>query len=135
MEERQKVVLCRFRNKTQIDEENYADHAARIMEHREMDFPKLTTTKLRNIYGQIMNLQARVNCKEDFEKSTSDIQYLKVKMAYEIGREDSVKRFMEKTCLMEILAQVKSFEHFILYCRYAESLVAYFKYYGGKDRQ
>ena len=134
MEERQKVVLCGSRNKTQIDEENYADHADKIMKERETDFPKLTTTKLRNIYGQIMNLQARVNCKEDFEKSTSDIQYLKVKMAYEIGREDSVKRFMEKTDLMEILGQVKSFEHFILYCRYAESLVAYFKYYGGKDR-
>ena len=34
---------------------------------------------------------------------------------------------------MALLDQVHSYDQFILYCRYAESLVAYFKFYGGKE--
>lgn len=98
-----------------------------------VNFPKLTMTKLRGIYGLIMNVYTRINVPEDFEKYKSEIQYLKVKMAYEAGRELSVKDFLDKTFLMHALDYVTSYDEFVLYCRYAESLVAYFKFYGGKD--
>ena len=54
-------------------------------------------------------------------------------MAYEAGRESAVKSFFEKAHLMGMLDSVLTYDQFLLYCRYAESLVAYFKYYGGKD--
>lgn len=95
-------------------------------------FPELTTTKLRNIYGLIMNLYTKIGDAEDFEKHKKDIQYLKVKMAYEAGREPVVKKFLTQTYLMAGIDYIKTFEQFLLYCRYAESLVAYFKFYGGK---
>ena len=97
-------------------------------------FDDLTTTKLRSIYGLIMNVYNRINEPSDFEKYQSDIQYLKVKMAYESGRDKTVKQFIDSTYLMEAVSQIKTYEQFLLYCRYAESLVAYFKFFGGKDK-
>ena len=125
-----------------VDEGSYARKAERIM--RELNegsarrggkssFGGLTTTKLRGIYSLIMNVYTRVNSPADFERCKSDIQYLKVKMAYESGREKAVKDFLQKSKLMAIVDDVRSYNQFKLYCRYAESLVAYFKFYGGKD--
>jgi CRISPR-associated protein Csm2 len=93
----------------------------------------LTTTKLRGIYAMIMNVYTQINVPEDFGQHLADIQYLKVRMAYECGREPSVKDFLEHTHLMKALDKVTTFDTFMLYCRYAESLVAYFKFFGGRD--
>ncbi len=93
----------------------------------------LTTTKLRRIYALVTNVSAQIENQEDFKMRESDIRYLKVKMAYEAGREPSVRSFIDDSGLMKLLDAVDSYEKFVLYCRYAESLVAYFKYHGGKD--
>ena len=71
----------------EVREDNYADCANEIMRRREQDFPGLTTTKLRGIYAHIVNLASRIGSQEEFEKLKGDLQYLKVKMAYEAGRE------------------------------------------------
>ncbi len=95
---------------------------------------ELTITKLRSIYALITSVNAQIDNEADFEKHRSDLKYIKVKMAYESGRgKNSVKRFVEDSHLMTLLDSVESYEQFLLYCRYAESLVAYFKFYGGKD--
>lgn len=123
-----------------IDETSYADTAEEIMsglskskDRRNKAFGGLTTSKIRGIYGLIMNIYTKINEPSDFEAHRGDIQYLKVKMAYEEGREESVKGFLEATQLRALVGQVGSYDEFMLYCRYAESLVAYFKFYGGKD--
>ena len=95
---------------------------------------KLTTTKLRGIYALITNVSANIDSEDSFKKNESDIKYLKVKMAYEAGREDSVRDFLQDSKLMALLDDVCSYEKFVLYCRYAESLVAYFKFHGGRDK-
>ena len=127
------VVRIRLRDGRTVDDSSYADIANTVMEKWQKKDKHLTTTKLRSIYGQIVNVYTKINVPSDYERYLSDLQYLKVKMAYEAGREDSVKRFLEHTGLMEALDCVKNYDQFMLYCRYAESLVAYFKFYGGKD--
>ncbi|NGM18130.1 type III-A CRISPR-associated protein Csm2 [Eggerthellaceae bacterium zg-893] len=123
---------------TILNDENYADFAEQcILKGKQGEgapFRGLTTTKLRSLYGLIMNVYTRINVREDFETHKSDLQYIKVKMAYEAGREKSVKVFLEKTKLLEAINEVKNYKQFLLYCRYAESLVAYFKFYGGEDK-
>lgn len=94
----------------------------------------LSTSKLRSIYALIMNIYTKVDKPQDYEDHKADLQYLKVKMAYEAGREDVVKQFLEKTSLMALIDGINDYDQFILYCRYAESLVAYFKFYGGKEK-
>ena len=132
------AVSFSFGNGITLNETNYADKAKSYVEKSKDNYGKLfgglTTTKLRSIYGLIMNVYNRINEPSDFEKYQSDIQYLKVKMAYESGRDKTVKQFIDSTYLMEAVSQIKTYEQFLLYCRYAESLVAYFKFFGGKDK-
>lgn len=117
-----------------VGECEYADFASRIMSKRERDFRGLTTSKLRGIYAHIVNLNSRMGSQEEFEGLKGDLQYLKVKMAYDAGREDAVRSFLDRTHLMAMLDRIATYDQFLLYCRYAESLVAYFKFYGGKDK-
>ena len=131
------VELVSLGNGKTLNSENFARVADGIM-LREKDssngfFKYLTTTKLRRIYGLIMNLYAQTNVPEDFAEHRGDLQYLKVKMAYEAGRERAVKDFLAATNLMAAIDSVSDYDKFMLYCRYAESLVAYFKFYGGKE--
>lgn len=128
--------------KTAISGENYAQVAELIVrtakaKGRDSWFERLSMSKLRGIYGLITNVYTRVNKPEDLEGNMGDLQYIKVKMAYEAGRDKTVKDFVGSastgTALMNALDNVKTYDQFILYCRYAESLVAYFKFYGGKE--
>lgn len=135
------VSLLKINEKVALNSVNYAQIAEFFMTEKDASgnrilrasFSKLTTSKIRGIYGLIMNLYTRVNVPEDFDSCFSDLQYIKVKMAYESGRDEIVKEFINITKLMDCIDAICTYEQFVLYCRYAESLVAYFKFYGGKD--
>ena len=65
------------------------------------------------------------------------IQYLRLRIIYECGREENkgvVKDFIECS---DILSIIKTIGHdknkFLLLSKYIEGLVAYHKFYGGKD--
>lgn len=135
-----KLIHMKLDDNLVLDEMNYADSAEKMMRRLSSErnknneaFCGLTTTKLRRLYSLVMNIYTKVGTLDDFEEHRTDLQYLKVKMAYEAGRDDSVKAFLSKTGLRELIGRIESYDQFILYCRYAESLVAYFKFYGGKE--
>lgn len=134
------VTLFKISDEVSINNRNYAQIAEALVTQKDgkggrcLKFGRLTSTKLRGIYSLIMNVYTRINSPEDFEAHASDLQYIKVKMAYESGRDrEVVGDFIRKTGLMACIDCVTSYEKFVLYCRYAESLVAYFKFYGGKE--
>jgi CRISPR-associated protein Csm2 len=124
-----------------ITDETYASTAEDLMDAYMQQYKQernasrlLTTTTLRSIYALIMNIYVKIRTPQEYEDAKPDIQYLKVRMAYEAGREDSVKNFLNDTHLRSLVDGVTSYEQFMLYCRYAEALVAYFKFFGGKDK-
>lgn len=136
------TVSLRISEKHAITDLNFAFFAEQFIapldkntQSRRFAFSQLSMSKLRSIYSLITNIHARVNTPEDLEACMSDLQYIKVKMAYESGRERNkdVKDFISMTHLMDLLDQIQTYEQFVLYCRYAESLVAYFKFYGGRE--
>lgn len=121
----------------EIRESNFADVAEK------QSFPRdLTTTKLRNIYAQIVNLSTKVaDAKNDSaangtklppfnEVGKGGLQYLKVKMTYEQGRKgnEAVDKFIRESYLKDLLSQIDTYDKFDLYCNYAEALVAYAKF-------
>jgi CRISPR-associated protein Csm2 len=65
----------------------------------------------------------------------SRIAYLKIRLVYECGREPGIiKPFVEKAKLFGIIGCYRdSRQRFIDYAHYIEALVAYHRYYGGKD--
>ena len=66
------------------------------------------------------------------------IEYLRIRVVYEVGRDEDrdkpVKSFVMQSKILEILKEIKgSRKNYILFNRYMESLVAFHKFYGGKD--
>ena len=97
----------------------------------------LTTSKIRNILSMVSDLY---NDTQRFrnERLSDDLymrtQYLKMRMAYESGRDDAVKDFIEKADLINKIDKIgRSKEKLLNFCHYMEALVAYPKFYGGKE--
>lgn len=124
----------------QLTKTSYVDAAEKVVEKLERDKRGnfiLTTSKIRNILSLISGIYNDVtHCSE--EKLNDDlverIQYLRMRFAYEAGREKSVRNLMETA---EITEQIKAIgrdkEKCICFCKYMEAIVAYHKYYGGRD--
>ena len=64
----------------------------------------------------------------------SEVKYLKVKFAYQAGRMREVREFGETARIKEHIDRVgDSFREYQWFARYMEALVAYHKFYGGRD--
>ena len=102
----------------------------------------LKTNQIRKFLSAVTTLTNKVkhykmrnpNVKELPEELAAQVQYLRVKMAYQAGRDKAVKEFVEKAQLDVAICSIKnSIETYEKFARYMEALVAYHKYYGGKD--
>ena len=98
---------------------------------------KLKTNKIRNMLTLINELYAMakadnsVKLNEDIQ---SRVQYTKMKLVYEAGRDNDVKDIINKSELLEYLDSIgDSKEQLMLVCRYMEALVAYHKFHAPKD--
>ncbi|MEG0156737.1 MAG: type III-A CRISPR-associated protein Csm2, partial [Anaerovoracaceae bacterium] len=92
---------------------------------------------IRNILTMVNDLKNLSKREGDSlsEEVQGKVQYLKMRLAYESGRESVVDEFVKCTKLMETLEGIKeSKEKLSLFCEYVEALVAYHRYYGGKVR-
>ncbi len=128
-----------------IQSNNYVDEAERVIKTlKNRKNPKnvreiqmVTTTKIRNllamtadIYNEMLNVPG-----ERLPESLSGrIEYLRVRFIYEAGRDPEVKNFVTEAKILDILREIAgSKENFILFNRYMEALVAFHRFYGGKD--
>lgn len=127
-----------------LNNQNYVDEAEKaILELKNMKdrnnrtLPMVTTSKLRNLLSMTSDIyNAVLNQTEDrlSEEICSRIEYLRVRFLYEAGREPSVRNMVEKAGILEALKDIKgSKENYILFSRYMEALVAFHKYYGGRE--
>ena len=102
---------------------------------------KITTAKIRGLLSgmsDIYNDVVRVEGEELPHDIVDRIQYLKVQFVYEYGRDDkkdgSVRRFINESKILNKIDQIgTSKKKFIEMERYMEALVAYHRFYGGKD--
>ena len=111
--------------------------------------PKITTTKIRGLLSgmsDIYNDVVRVEGEELPQDIVDRIQYLKVQFVYEYGRDKKdkkgskdkkdgpVRRFINESKILNKIDQIgTSKKKFIEMERYMEALVAYHRFYGGKD--
>lgn len=91
-----------------------------------------------NVYQSKIFLDNPTVTKKDITLSDSlveEIKYLKIKIAYQAGREKAVKDFVQKAKLNEKIDAIgDSLDHYKKFAKYIEALVAYHKFYGGKDK-
>ncbi|WP_083454065.1 type III-A CRISPR-associated protein Csm2 [Syntrophomonas palmitatica] len=102
------------------------------------DYQNFTTSKIRNILARVSEIYNDVLAEYsetlDLEIQ-SRIEYLKVRLVYECGREPRViKPFVDKAGLLQLLNGIgASRQNFINFARYMEALVAYHRFHGGRD--
>ena len=123
-----------------LTDENYVDKAERAISLLEKDNKGnylLTTSQIRNLLSLCSSLYDRSK-----DELINDVSYLRVQFVYQSGRNSvrvnrqtffPVKDLVEKGQILEALKEVKDRETLQRFCRYMEALVAYFKFYGGKD--
>ncbi len=128
-----------------LTENNYVEKAEKaIMELKnkkdkrtEKPVDMVTTSKIRNllamtadIYNEVLNTQEE----QLSAQVCGRIDYLKVRVVYEAGREKTVKSFVNETQIIQCINEIQgSRKNYILFNRYMEALVAYHRFLGGKD--
>ena len=127
-----------------LTDENYVDKAERAISLLEKDNKGnylLTTSQIRNLLSLCSSLYDRSKGRK-FDELINDVSYLRVQFVYQSGRNSvrvnrqtffPVKDLVEKGQILEALKEIKDRETLQRFCRYMEALVAYFKFYGGKD--
>lgn len=132
-----------------------AGKAEKVMKWIKEGNPKkfdLTTSKIRGILSMTNQIYNKAIYSDETLKSelVDEIQYLKVRIVYECGRETQknknvivkgttmrvgpVEELVLASRLLEELDKVgKSRKAFLEFSRYLEALVAYHRYFGGKD--
>ncbi len=128
-------------NLPSITETNFAkvaEEAITSLKRNKYGEFEVTTSQIRVLLSMTNNFY-NVLLEERAETLGSNlksmIQYLRMKFAYQAGRDGNVKDFVTKAHLMRELENIgASREKAILFCKYMESLVAYHKYHGGRDR-
>jgi len=131
---------------SKLNPDTYVDDAEKVIKGLVTDKngkPALTTSKIRKILTMTADIYNSVMSSTDEDLSSElklRIDYLRVQLVYECGRDDDkrnqypVKDFIEKANLIGILkAQSGKKDEIVLFNRYMEALVAYHKFYGGKD--
>ena len=119
------------------NKEDYVAEADKVMKYKLAE-SKLTTSKIRNILAMFSEIYNEVmfdsESNELTEDSVSKINYMRVRLAYECGRDSDVKNFNKASNLIENIKSIgKNREQFILVFHYMEALVAYHRFYGGRD--
>lgn len=123
-----------------LTDDNYVDKAEKVIkslnhtkDHRNNKIKFfLTTTKIRNLLNLTSNLFDESKIRE-YKELADKIAYLRVQFVYQSGRETAVKDLVKKAEILDILKEINNKESLQRFCRYMEALVAYFKFYGGKD--
>lgn len=123
-----------------LTDDNYVDKAEKVIkslnhtkDHRNNKIKFfLTTTKIRNLLNLTSNLfdESKVR---SYKELADKIAYLRVQFVYQSGRETAVKDLVKKAEILYILKEINNKESLQRFCRYMEALVAYFRFYGGKD--
>lgn len=137
--------------------DNYVDRADKVMRALSEEAQKsngskmVTTSQIRKFLTAVNQVNGKIDQFKNGNKSSAsgripedlqmEIKFLKVKLAYQIGRADSgryranpVKEFADKSGLIGEIDKIgDSLERYENFARYVEALVAFHKFYGGKD--
>lgn len=116
---------------------DYVDHAEVVMSEH---YKKVTTSKLRNILSLFMDVYNTEILRNDAKLTDEDvanIQMARIRVAYECGRDLNTREFREFVEEADLLPYLKNIgdsrEKAIQYIRYLEALVAYHRFFGGRE--
>ena len=117
-----------------LDSKTYVRQAEKVIKSLKNENKKnISSNQLRNIL--ILFNEVNYIIQHETDKKLSDdlqsrTQYIKMRIAYNAGKEPSVRKFINDSKIMDYLDLVgESRDELVLVCKYMESLVAYHKFY------
>lgn len=114
--------------------ENYVDLAETLMS---ANSKSITTSKLRNwfsIANDIYNIESRSSEIGLKPESCTKLLNLRVRIVYDAGKDSKIKDFVTSANLLSYIKGIgSSREQMIRFAHYMEALVAYHKYFGGRE--
>lgn len=119
-----------------LNDSNYVDCAEKAINNLKQDKTVITLNQIRKILSLNSEIYNDViNLKEENERLSEEIvgriNYLKVRILYDCGREKTVKNFEAQTHLIKHIDEVRrknQKKYYLLFSQYLEALVA-FRYY------
>ncbi|MEE1126029.1 MAG: type III-A CRISPR-associated protein Csm2 [Acutalibacteraceae bacterium] len=124
----------------ELTSDNYVDYAQSVIRYLNSQSDKLlTTSQIRNMLSlnsEIYNMVIIENQSSLSDNVKAKLQYLKVRMVYDSGREEKVMAFVVKSNLIRHIDWIDGDkERYILFSKYMEALVAFRKFEGnGTDK-
>lgn len=114
--------------------ENYVDLAETLMS---ANSKSITTSKLRNwfsIANDIYNVESRSSEIGLKPESCTKLLNLRVRIVYDAGKDSKIKDFVTSANLLSYIKGIgSSREQMIRFAQYMEALVAYHKFFGGRE--
>lgn len=131
--------------KIEITEKNYVKKAEDVIKNLKDKKDKngktvqmVTTSKIRNLLAMTADIYNDVISQSEMkltEEQQSRIEYLKIRIIYESGRESTVKDLVEESGMLQIIDNIRDEKkNFLLFSKYMEALVAFRKFYVAKDQ-
>lgn len=125
-----------------LNKENYVEKAENVIKQlsqkdRNGKIKVITTSQIRNLLAMSADIynDVVISSEKLSLELSSRIDYLRVRCVYEAGRDETVKKFINNTEILQILKEVRqSRENYILFNHYMEALVAYHKFYNKYDK-
>lgn len=106
-----------------------------IANEKGREFKSIHTNQLRNVFSAVNGIKTKFINRKSLEEIKDDLILLKPKLAYAKGRQPKIEpfqRFMFEA--IDSVANSKNFERALTnFFALVEAIVAYHKYYGGKD--
>ena len=131
-----------------LEENQIVDRAEEVMRTLSQSKKMVTTSQIRKFLTAVNTVKEKISMYRMDNKEQNDslpvslqaqIKYLKVKLAYQIGRNkgkygNPVEAFEKEAGLMKWIDEIKgSAKEYDKFSNYIEALVAYHKFYGGRD--
>lgn len=123
----------------ELNDLTYVKEAERVINglkkdpEKERENLKPTKNQIRNLLTLVNELYNKVRYSSEDQINAelqSKIQYVKMRMAYEGGRDDYVRDFLKNSNLLTFLDSIgDSKKDLIRLCHYMEAMVAYHRYY------
>lgn len=117
--------------------QEYVDEAERVIREVSTDKNCISTSKLRGFLAlltEIYNEESLRTEKTISANSQAKLLRLRVRIVYDAGREQAVRKFIEKAQLLEYIKGVgNDRENLIQLSHYMEALVAYHRYLINKE--
>lgn len=118
--------------------EDYVDAAEQVIREICKNNKKITTSKLRNLFSLVTDIYNVENLRTEpalLPESKTALTKMRIRIAYEAGREQTVKDFVLKAKLLEYIKGVgNDRQRLIDFANYMEALVAYHRFLiGGRE--